>query len=125
MAKVKDEHIFKSKDVNIHDSGEIKEMNKIINYNQSIMSIATCFYKKRCELKLNQKEFADMLGISQAMLSKIETGRINPTIKNLQDFSWKIGNNSDFFIEILNTIIMDLNKIKILDKDLENLPVNI
>lgn len=35
----------------------------------------------RAELKLSQKQLADMVGVSRNTISSIETGRFNPTAK--------------------------------------------
>ena len=35
----------------------------------------------RAELKLSQKQLADMVGVSRTTISSIETGQFNPTAK--------------------------------------------
>jgi hypothetical protein len=46
------------------------------------------------------------------MLSKIEVGKINPSIKFLNDLTWKVSNNSDFLIKNINDILIVLNNSK-------------
>lgn len=53
--------------------------------------------------QLNQKEFAEVLGISQGTLSDIESGKSNPSFETLQalkskfdcDLNWLIGNEPE------------------------------
>ena len=41
--------------------------------------------KRRKSLDLSQKELAKMVGVSQSMIAKIETGRINPSYTKTKD----------------------------------------
>ena len=41
--------------------------------------------KRRKILGLSQKELAKMVGVSQSMIAKIETGRINPSYTKTKD----------------------------------------
>ena len=46
-------------------------------YNYVIADIAVKIRNKRKELKLTQKEFAGLVGVSQGMVSKWESGEYN------------------------------------------------
>lgn len=46
---------------------------------------------KRIELGMNQKQFAKMMGVSQGMISKWESGGYNFTINTLIDICSKLG----------------------------------
>jgi len=50
----------------------------------------------RIETDMTQKELAEKSGISQANISRLENGNLNPTIKLLQ----KLANSMDRHIEI-------------------------
>ena len=109
MVRLKEEYKNNYNDLNNY---EINDLDKDFNYMDIISVIARDFYKERCRLKMNQKEFSKKLGISQAMLSKIEVGKINPSIKFLNDLTWKVSNNSDFLIKNINDILIVLNNSK-------------
>lgn len=52
--------------------------------------ISSKIQMKRLELGLNQKQFAKMMGVSQGMISKWESGEYNFTISNLIDICSKL-----------------------------------
>lgn len=58
-----------------------------------LVDIACEFINYRAKNKLSQKELAEKLQMTQAMVSKLESGEYNPTIKMLfeisQKLSWK------------------------------------
>ena len=55
---------------------------------------------KRLELEMSQKEFAKMMGVSQGMVSKWESGEYNFTITTLKQICDKLG--LDLVIDIKN-----------------------
>jgi transcriptional regulator with XRE-family HTH domain len=65
-----------------------------------LVDLASEFIKYRVAKKMSQKDLAKMLDISQAMVSKLESGDYNPTIK----FLWEICQKLDWDFDLrLNT----------------------
>lgn len=58
-----------------------------------LVDIASSIINYRVENNLTQKELAEKLEISQAMVSKIERGDYNPSIEFLFNISKKLGLN--------------------------------
>lgn len=84
-----------------------------------IAKISARIERKRIEMEMTQKEFADYMGVSQGMVSKWESREYNFTIKTLNDICQKLG--LDLCISIENSepekdfgkiIKWDENKIK-------------
>lgn len=83
-------------------------MEEILEYEDILLSISNCLIKYRNENHLTQIQLAKMLNVNQVMISKLESGYYNPTVKMLHEISRKLNNTSDFFVEILETIINDI-----------------
>lgn len=82
-------------------SSETKEMYALddILYDLSVKLV-----EFRFERNLKQKDLAKILDVTQAMVSKLESGEYNPTVELL----WKISKKIDFEFRIVfksNTII--------------------
>lgn len=61
-----------------------KQVSKSTHFYFDILyDLSTAIFKKRLEMKKSQKEFAKLLDVSQAMISKYESGDYNFTIKQL------------------------------------------
>lgn len=63
---------------------------------QLLSQISSSIVKFRIEKKMNQKEFAQFLGISQAMVSKIESSDYNFTIRKLVELC----NKMDLYLNV-------------------------
>lgn len=62
-------------------------------------SISTKIFDYRMEKGLSQKQLAEILGITQAMVSKLESGEYNPTVEQLWKVSKKLGWNLKVVLE--------------------------
>lgn len=62
-------------------------------------SISTKIFDYRNEKGLSQKQLAEILGITQAMVSKLESGEYNPTVEQLWKVSKKLGWNLQVVLE--------------------------
>lgn len=71
-----------------------EEMQLELEFADLLVEISCQFIKYRLNNNLTQKDVADKLNISQAMVSKIESGDYNPTL----DFLFKVAKklNIDF-----------------------------
>ncbi len=81
---------------------ELKNFNEVIknilpdiagavkSYYDILYDISTTIFLKRKEMNMSQKEFADLLGVSQVMVSKYEGGDYNFTIEKLCDVAEKL-----------------------------------
>lgn len=63
-----------------------------------LANISSAIVKKRIELNLSQKEFAEKLNISQSMVSKWESSDYNFTIKTLAEIAVKL--NMQLHVEL-------------------------
>lgn len=76
---------------------------------------------KRVKLGMNQKQFAEMMGVSQGMISKWESGEYNFTITTLNDICSKLELNFEpnirdkeyFYENNFESIKISLDKYKI------------
>lgn len=57
---------------------------------KAIATISAFIVKSRLDLKMTQKEFAKMMGVSQGMVSKWESAEYNFTIENIAQISEKL-----------------------------------
>ncbi|MGB9680335.1 MAG: helix-turn-helix domain-containing protein [Thermoanaerobacteraceae bacterium] len=58
-----------------------------------LYEISMKIYEFRVKNDLTQKQLAEKLGITQSMVSKLESGQYNPTIEQLWKISKKLGWN--------------------------------
>ncbi len=68
------------------------------------MAIARSFISYRKKNKMTQIDLSKKLGVNQSMIAKLERGDYNPSIKFLFEISNKLGNDYEFFIEIISQI---------------------
>lgn len=98
------------------NSFEIKEnvsgIDEILEYEQILLSISKSIIKYRKENNLTQKQLAEKLNENQVMISKLERGNYNPTIKLLHGLSRKLTDSSELFIGIIKDMISSLYKSK-------------
>ncbi|MBO4864297.1 MAG: helix-turn-helix transcriptional regulator [Eubacterium sp.] len=67
------------------------ETRKDIKIEEFLADLAVIFVKYRINNNLSQKELADKLGMSQVMISKLESGEYNPSIKKLCEMFMTLG----------------------------------
>lgn len=60
------------------------------NSEKILQTISSVIYMDRREKKLTQKAYANSVGVSQVMISKIESGNYNPTIEFLSKLAYKL-----------------------------------
>lgn len=81
---------------------ELSESTKLeLELEKLLIDIACKFINYRAQHNLTQKDLAKKLKITQAMISKLESGDYNPTVKMLYDISHKL--SWDFNININST----------------------
>lgn len=72
---------------------ERREFKQEMAVENLLVDIACEFINFRVKNKMSQKDLAEKLQITQAMVSKLESGEYNPTVKMLfeiaQKLSWK------------------------------------
>lgn len=78
---------------------ELSESTKVeLELEKLLIDIACKFINYRAQHNLTQKDLAKKLQITQAMISKLESGDYNPTVKMLYDISHKL--SWDFSVNI-------------------------
>lgn len=82
-----------------------------INSIKELAVISAKIEMKRNELGMNQKEFAKMMGVSQGMVSKWESGEYNFTIATLKDICSKLDLEFEPIIREKNYSLKDEYKI--------------
>jgi len=68
-----------------------EEDKKYFELDDILVGIAVKIIQYRIKNNLSQKELAAKLGISQAMVSKLESGDYNPTVKMLYEIAQNLG----------------------------------
>ena len=80
------------------------ELRRELKIADMLVDISCEFIKYRMNNNLTQKDLAEKLGITQAMVSKLESGDYNPTVKMLfeiaQKLDWKF--NLTFTSQVKN-----------------------
>lgn len=95
-----------------------RELLTEIEYNEILFIISKELVNYRDQNNLKQEELADKLNISQVMISKMESGKYNYTIKSLVKL-WnklsteKINFGARLLNKIYNKIVKNYNSIKV------------
>jgi len=80
-------------DVNTFFENEDDEFKKAMELEDMLVDIACEFINYRAANDLTQKELAEKLQITQAMVSKLESGEYNPTVRMLFEIAEKLSWN--------------------------------
>ena len=104
------DNLFSANDIKIKE--DVSNIDTILDYEQILLVISKSIINYRIKNGLTQKELANKLQVNQVMISKLERGNYNPTIKLLYNISRKLTNSSDLFIDTLKDIITNLYKTK-------------
>lgn len=99
--------------------GDISNIDEVLEYEQILLSISKAITKYRKNNQLTQKQLAKSLNMNQVMISKLEKGNYNPTLKMLYTISRKLTKTSNLFIDILKDIITSLYKNKSIDYNIQ------
>ena len=65
----------------------------------ALAKVSATITKKRASLNMNQKQFADYMGVSQAMVSKWESGDYNFTIQTIANISSKLNYSFEIVLD--------------------------
>jgi len=71
-------------------------------YEDMLYDISTMIFKNRLSRNMNQSEFAELLDISQSMVSKLESGEYNPSIGQLLKVTRKLNVKMDIKFKVNN-----------------------
>ena len=80
-------------DVNTFFENEDDEFKKAMELEDMLVDIACEFINYRAANDLTQRELAEKLQITQAMVSKLESGEYNPTVRMLFEIAEKLSWN--------------------------------
>ena len=108
--KINMNNLFDANSIEIKE--DVSNIDTVLEYEQILLSISKTIMNYRTTHKLTQEELAKDLNVNQVMISKLERGRYNPTVKLLYNISRKLTNSSDLFIDTLKDIITNLYKTK-------------
>lgn len=108
--KINEKKLFNVNDLEIQE--DVSSIDDVLEYEQILLSVSKSIKNYRKEKNLTQKKLANSLDMNQVMISKIERGNYNPTMKLLHTISRKLTKSSDLFIDILKDIITNLYKTK-------------
>lgn len=64
-----------------------KDVDREIEFQEILAQVASCIAMYRINEGLTQKEFGEKINFTQAMISKLESGEYNPTLKMLFQIS--------------------------------------
>lgn len=79
----------------IEEPADKKELSEEYFFNM-LYYISTHILKERLKKKMTQTEFGKLLEVSQAMVSKLESGEYNFSLKEICDISAKLNIKPDF-----------------------------
>ena len=86
------------------------EIDEILEQEEILYIISKNIILYRKEHKLTQKQLAEELNVNQTMISKLESGKYNPTFKQIYRITRILTKSSEMFKNILQEIINNLNK---------------
>ena len=78
-------------------------------YIHSLASVAMIFVRYRKKHGLTQEQLAEKLGITQVMLSKMESGENNMSLKKLSGYLFDIGYKLKLDFEPTNNNLIEVN----------------
>lgn len=87
---------------------QYQTIDEDLEYENILFDISKTFLSYRKENNMTQSEFARKVKVKQVMVSKLESGSYNPTIKLLHKISRKLNHSSEFLVRILEGIIKEL-----------------
>ena len=87
-------------------------VEEILDMNELLFSISKIIIEYREENNITQTELAKEIGVNQTMISKIESGKYNPTFKQVYKISRKLTENNDMFKDILREILRNFEEME-------------
>lgn len=90
------------------DTSNIDEILELVEIYYAI-SEELLNYRK--ENNLTQEELAKKLKMNQTMISKLESGRYNPTFKLIHQISRKLDDTNKFFSDVLLNILKEIRNV--------------
>lgn len=93
-------------------TSDTSEIDEILELNEIYYVISKKIIEYREENNLTQKELADIINVNQTMISKLESGNYNPTLKLIHKISRKLMDSADFFKETLKEIVQNLDNVQ-------------
>ena len=84
---------------------ETTEIDEILEQEEILYIISKNIILYRKEHKLTQKQLAEELNVNQTMISKLESGKYNPTFKQIYKITRNLTKSSEMFKNILQEII--------------------
>ena len=88
------------------------EVEEILDMNELLFSISKIIIEYREENNITQTELAKEIRVNQTMISKIESGKYNPTFKQVYKISRKLTENNDMFKDILREILRNFEEME-------------
>lgn len=95
---------------NVIITDDMSEVDSILEFEDVLFAISEKIINYRKENNLTQKQLANILNVNQTMISKLESGKYNPTFKVIYNISRKLENSCNMFIDILDNIKDRLSK---------------
>lgn len=101
MSKINDNVLFDPFSVEIEESVEISE---VLDYTDILVEVSRALVNYRKTQSLTQKQLSKILNMKQSMISKLESGEYNATLKMLLKISYTLEKDSSLFLDIIENI---------------------
>lgn len=101
MSKINDNVLFDPFSVEIEESDEISEA---LDYTDILVEVSRALVNYRKKQSLTQKQLSKILNMKQSMISKLESGEYNATLKMLLKISYTLEKDSSLFLDIIENI---------------------
>lgn len=101
MSKINDKVLFDPFSVEIEESLEISEA---LDYTDILVEVSRALVNYRKTQSLTQEQLSKILNMKQSMISKLESGEYNATLKMLLKISYTLEKDSSLFLDIIENI---------------------
>lgn len=102
----------------LEKNNDTSEIDEILEQEEILYVISKNIIEYRKENNITQQQLAEKIDMNQTMISKLESGKYNPTFKEIYKITRKLTKSTNLYNKILQEIINNL-------KEYESLQYNV